>query len=307
METEEPHGAGDDAQHSPPSSTAARPTGEPTGAAGLEEMAPSPAAPGPAAFDEATLLPWSPGLTLFWGLLLLGGYLMVQALVVSIGIIPAILADRAARGPGFVPDVAGILGARMGLLFAIGTAVSVPLAVGATLFVAWRGLARQGLVDPRPALRRSLGLVRPRFAQVALWTAVAFVVLAGYEWLARLLDRPPLPDFMVEFHASAGWLPGLLFVVVFLAPLVEEVLFRGFLLPGLAAGRLGAAGAVVVTAVLFAAVHTQYDPFDMSAVLTLGLLLGAARWFSGSLWLAYGLHAAINAVAAAQLVWALGW
>jgi membrane protease YdiL (CAAX protease family) len=163
------------------------------------------------------------------------------------------------------------------------------------------------LGDPRPALRGSLGLVRPRFAQVALWVAAAFAVLAGYEVLARRLDRPPLPDFLVEFHASAGWLPGLLIAVVFLAPLVEEVLFRGFLLPGLAAGRRGAAGAVVVTAALFAVIHTQYDLFDMSAVLSLGLLLGAARWYSGSLWLAYGLHAAINAVAAAQLVWALGW
>lgn len=253
---------------------------------------------------DAAPLPWSPGYTLFWGLILLGGYLLVQALVVMVGVVPAVLADRV---PGSPPDVAGILRGRMGLLFTIGTAVSAPLAVGATLLVAWRGLARQGLVDPRPALRHGLGLVRPRFAQVALWTAVAFAVLAAYEWLARLLDRPPLPDFMIEFHASAGWLPGLLFVVVVLAPLVEEVLFRGFLLPGLAAGRFGGAGAIVVTALLFAAVHTQYDPFDMSAVLTLGLLLGAARWFSGSLWLAYGLHVAINAVAAAQLVSALGW
>jgi len=259
-----------------------------------------------AAPSEAVLHPWSPGLTLFWGLVLLGGYFVVQAVVVGLGLVPALF-DPAARRPGFVPDVAGLLRARMGLLFTVGTVVSAPLVVGATLFVAWQGLARQGLADPRPALRRSLGLVRPRFAQVALWVAAAFAVLTGYEVLARQLDRPPLPDFLVELHASAGWLPGLLFVVVFLAPLVEEVLFRGFLLPGLAAGRLGAAGAVVVTAALFTVVHTQYDPFDMSAVLTLGLLLGAARWFSGSLWLTYGLHAAINAVAAAQLVWALGW
>lgn len=260
-----------------------------------------------AAAGEAARLPWSPGWTLFWGVVLIGGYFVVQAVVMGLGLVPALMFDPAARRPGFVPDVAGILRARMGLLFTVGTVVAAPLAVGATLFVAWHGLARQGLADPRPALRRSLGLARPRFAQMALWVAAAFAVLAGYEVLARRLDRPPLPDFLVEFHASAGWLPGLLFVVVFLAPLVEEVLFRGFLLPGLAAGRLGAAGAVVVTALLFAVVHTQYDPFDMSAVLTLGLLLGAARWFSGSLWLAYGLHAAINAVAAAQLVWALGW
>jgi uncharacterized protein len=276
----------------PAAGVAAEPSAAPTGWSGRT-------APGGAA-----ALPWSPGLTFVWSLLLLGGYFVVQALVMGVGAVAAMLVDPAARQGG---DFAGVLRGHMGLLFTIGTLVSAPLAVGATLAVARRGLARQGLADPRRALRRSLGMVRPRFAQVALWTAAALAVLVGYEWLASRLDRPSLPDFMVEFHASAGWLPGLLFVVVFLAPLVEEVLFRGFLLPGLAAGRLGPAGAIAVSALLFALVHTQYDPFDMSAVLTLGLLLGAARHASGSLWLAYGLHAAINAVAAAQLVWALGW
>ena len=246
--------------------------------------------------------PWSPGMTLLWGVVLLGGYFLVQGVVAGLALVPAIVGG--APGP---PDVMALLEARLGMVFTVGTAVAAPLALAATLAVLWSGLARQGVVDRRAALRRHLGLVRPRWRQVALWTAVAFAVLAGYEGAARLLDRPPLPDFMVQFHASAGWLPGLVIAVVVLAPLVEEVLFRGFMLPGLAAGRLGAGGAILVTALLFATVHTQYDLFDMSAVLALGLLLGGARWFSGSLWLALGLHVAINAVAVAQLVWALGW
>jgi membrane protease YdiL (CAAX protease family) len=262
--------------------------------------------------DESSQ-PWPPAATLLWGVLLLGGYFLIQAIVAVLALVPALVASDPVAVPqpdGTVTtsrDFIGILEAHLGLIFTIGTAVGAPLVLGATLAVGWWGFTRRGVAAPRPALRASLGLTRPRFAQAALWTAVTAALLATYEWLARLLDRPSLPDFMVEFHASAGWLPGLLFVVVFVAPLVEEVLFRGFLLPGLAAGRLGPTGAVAVTALLFALVHTQYDPFDMSAVLALGLLLGAARWLSGSLWLAYGLHAAINAVAAAQLVWALGW
>lgn len=257
--------------------------------------------------------PWPPGATLLWGVLLLGGYFLIQAVVAALALVPVLVSSDPVAVPqpdGTVitrRDFIGSAEAHLGLIFTIGTAVAAPLALGATIAAGWWGFARRGVAAPRPALRRSLGLARPRFAQVALWTAATAALLAAYEGLARLLDRPSLPDFMVEFHASAGWLPGLLFVVVFVAPLLEEVLFRGFLLPGLAAGRLGAVGAIAVTAVLFALVHTQYDPFDMSAVLALGLLLGAARWFSGSLWLAYGLHAAINGVAAAQLVWALGW
>jgi uncharacterized protein len=284
----------------------------------------NPEPPTTYAFDPAPLPPpdpdappWSPGMTFLWGILLLGGYFVVQALVAALALVPAAwpeLMERREWVPGpdgtltsDAPNLIALLEAHMGLIFTVGTAVAAPLALGAILAVAWAGLGRQGVVDRRAALRRWLGLGRPTFRQVALWVAVAFAVLAFYEWLARLLDRPPLPDFMVEFHASAGWLPGLLFVVVVLAPLVEEVLFRGFMLPGLAAGRGGPWGAILVTALVFAIVHTQYDLFDMSAVLALGLLLGAARWYSGSLWLALGLHVAINGVAAAQLVWALGW
>ena len=284
------------------------PSSPPAGVPGAEDF---PAAPRAAA--GAPRQPWPPRSTFLWGILLLGGYFLIQAVVAMLALVPALVASDpvATRQPDGTlttsRDLMAVLEQHVGLVFTVGTAVGAPLVVAATLALAWWGFARQGIAAPRPALGRSLGLVRPRFSQIALWTVVTAALLAGYEVLARLLDRPSLPDFMVDFHASAGWLPGLLFVVVFLAPLVEEVLFRGFLLPGLAAGRLGPAGAVAVTAVLFALVHTQYDPFDMSAVLALGLLLGAARWFSGSLWLAYGLHAAINAVAAAQLVWALGW
>lgn len=248
--------------------------------------------------------PWLPGMTLLWGVLLLGGYFIVQALAMTLAAVPAMI--EAVRAGG-AADPMRALQERMGLLFTIGTTAAAPLTVAATLAIGWWGYSRQGIDERKGPLRRSLGLRRPRFLQIVLWTVVAAAVLAGYELLARLLDRPSLPDFMVEFHRTAGWLPGLLLVVVLVAPLVEELLFRGFLLPGLAAGRLGPAGAIVVTSLLFAAVHAQYDLFDMSAVLALGLLLGAARWFSGSLWLAYGLHAAVNALAAAQLVWALGW
>jgi membrane protease YdiL (CAAX protease family) len=243
-------------------------------------------------------------MTLLLGILLLGGYFLLQGLVMGLALLPDLVAGAKDGGTA---DLMTLLRARLGLLFTIATAVAAPLTIGSTLAVARWGLARQRVAEPTAALRRSLGIIRPRFSQVAAWAVATVVLLVLYEWLARWLDRPPLPDFMAEFHASSGWLPGLLFVVVFVAPLVEEVVFRGFLLPGLAAARGGATGAIAVTALLFALVHTQYDLFDMSAVLALGVLLGAARHASGSLWLAYGLHAAINAVAAAQLVWALGW
>jgi membrane protease YdiL (CAAX protease family) len=259
-------------------------------------VAAPPAAPGSAA-------PWGPGATALLGILLVGGYLLLQGVLTAVGA-GVVMALSGAAGPD---DLMRAFDERAGLLFSLATALAAPAAVAATMAVAWAGLRRGGVERPEPALRRSLGLVRPARRRVVAWTLATAAFMAGYELAARLLERPPLPDFLVEMHATAGWLPGLLVAVVVLAPVAEEVLFRGFLLPGLAAGPAGGAGAVVATALLFAVIHLQYDLFDMTGVCGLGLLLGAARWHSGSLWLPVGLHMAVNLLAAAQLVWVLGW
>ena len=44
----------------------------------------------------------------------------------------------------------------------------------------------------------------------------------------------------------------------------------------------------------------------MSAILGLGLILGAARWRTGSTLLTLGLHAAVNLAAMVEVVWILG-
>ncbi|HEX2252924.1 MAG TPA: CPBP family intramembrane glutamic endopeptidase, partial [Thermoanaerobaculia bacterium] len=78
---------------------------------------------------------------------------------------------------------------------------------------------------------------------------------------------------------------------------------RGFLVPGLAAGRPGAVGAVLVSAGLFAATHGgQYDLFDLSFVFALGLIFALCRLHTNSTWLCILLHAAVNGLAAWQFV-----
>jgi uncharacterized protein len=123
--------------------------------------------------------------------------------------------------------------------------------------------------------------------------------------VARLaLGEPLVPPFMVDLYQSAVWLPLLYVAFVLMAPLFEELLFRGFLLPGLAASPLlGTAGAVAVSALLWALVHGQYGWIDKAVVLALGLVLGAARARTGSTLLSLGLHASINLAAVLQTAW----
>ncbi|MEL6347704.1 MAG: CPBP family intramembrane glutamic endopeptidase, partial [Myxococcota bacterium] len=87
---------------------------------------------------------------------------------------------------------------------------------------------------------------------------------------------------------------------VFVAPLVEELLFRGFFLPPLIE-RLGAWGGIVVTAVLFGLMHLS-DPLVVPPLVLLGVALGWLRHRSGSVWTSLALHMLNNGLAVASVL-----
>lgn len=178
-----------------------------------------------------------------------------------------------------------------GLLVAVSMLVTVPL-----LSVAVMGLARR-----RGPMSEYLGL-RWAGKRAALGWALGFAVfLYLFDTLGTWLGRPPVPDFMVDFYGSGEPRVLLYLALVVLAPAFEELLFRGFLIPGLEHSRLGTWGAVVVSGLLFAAIHLQYDLFDQGGVLGLGLMLGAVRVTTESTLLALALHAGVNLVAMLQV------
>ena len=86
------------------------------------------------------------------------------------------------------------------------------------------------------------------------------------------------------------------------APLGEEFLFRGFLLEGFRHPWLGTFGAVLLTSVLWAALHMQYVYFGIVMILAVGIFLGYCRLKTGSLWLCIWLHAFMNLVATVELL-----
>ena len=74
------------------------------------------------------------------------------------------------------------------------------------------------------------------------------------------------------------------------APLSEELFFRGFLIKGLSASTLRWYGAVIISSVMWAAIHIQYDLYGIATVLVLGFILGTASIKSGSIILTMLLH-----------------
>jgi membrane protease YdiL (CAAX protease family) len=87
----------------------------------------------------------------------------------------------------------------------------------------------------------------------------------------------------------------LIFAAVILAPIGEETLFRGVLLPWLRR-FFSPDVAVWVSAVLFGIGHLRYG-FSLATIVVYGLVLGWARLHTGNLRASIVLHMIINAVA----------
>jgi membrane protease YdiL (CAAX protease family) len=142
-----------------------------------------------------------------------------------------------------------------------------------------------------------LGFVLPWQSHivVAVIAVVAFIALG--DTISFLLGQGVVTSFQRDIYRSAsaqGWLPVLWLVVVVVTPIGEETLFRGFLFRGWHRSPRDAWVVIAVTALLFAAVHVQYDFLVILQVFGFGLLLGWFRWATGSTILTMLMHALVN-------------
>ena len=122
--------------------------------------------------------------------------------------------------------------------------------------------------------------LRPALKMVLM--VLPFVALAS--WLLQLVWSDPggtNPLLDMVLGASDGWaLLAFALTAVVLAPLFEETLFRGVLLPVIGQ-RYGGFWAVVVSALVFGIAHLSLG--ELPALVVLGLGLGWLRLHSGRL------------------------
>lgn len=93
-------------------------------------------------------------------------------------------------------------------------------------------------------------------------------------------------------NARGIWIAVLILVVVVGAPVVEEMVYRGVVQPGLVRAW-GARRGILFTAVLFAAIHFQ--PIEFPGLFAFALVLGWARQSTDRLGLSVITHTAFNA------------
>lgn len=136
-------------------------------------------------------------------------------------------------------------------------------------------------------------------AQAALrWLAVLPILwFVSFAWQILLTALGHAPDFQAAIHLfleTDDPLRRASFVVfaVVVAPIAEEALFRGILLP-LLVRRFGAAIGLGLVALGFAALHGDAGSFPGLAVLSVALSLAYAR--TGTILVPMAMHALFNA------------
>jgi hypothetical protein len=228
--------------------------------------------------------PWGFWATLAFSLGIALAYLMAQSAIVVV----AAIMEGTLNDPRAIEALA-----YNGLVLSLATLLSVPVAVGLCVLFAW--------IRPGTTVREYLALTRVSWKRIALGLLSVVALGIGFELVNRLLERPVVPDFMVNAYQTAEFVPLLWLAVVLGAPIVEETFFRGFLFAGWSVSPLGGWATVVVTSLGWAAIHVQYDLFDLGYIFALGLLLGGFRLKTGSLWPPVLMHMLVNLLATIQV------
>lgn len=146
-----------------------------------------------------------------------------------------------------------------------------------------------------------LALTRPRGPFVRLG-ALAFVVTLAVS-LAVVWFGPESDDASPE---SVVGLVILLIAYIVVAPVGEEIAFRGYLLRALADSRVGPVGAILVTALVWTSLHVDKSWLGMADTLFAGLVWGWLRWRTQSTLTTIAVHVLTNLVASSGIVLALG-
>jgi membrane protease YdiL (CAAX protease family) len=132
-------------------------------------------------------------------------------------------------------------------------------------------------------------------SNVAVYVLAGFVLSVALQLFARVLPIPKELPIDTFFRTPAeAWALGILSVT--LAPLMEELFFRGFLYPVLARG-IGVPIAIFVTALAFALLHGGQLMFSWGPVLVIflvGLVLTIVRAKKNSVAAGVLIHMAYN-------------
>jgi uncharacterized protein len=246
--------------------------------------------------DLVTAAPVVPAIRLpriwkFWGTALWGLFIFAAMFAGQIAVVAWFVLQREGTidfSAAVIHVVAG------GLTISLSVIMGLP-AVLAALWVPIR-LSRTPFAD-------YLALRWPSWSNLLIGVVALAVVVMGWDFLSRATGREVEPGFMGDVLRSeradgALWLLVIAFCVA--APITEEFFARGFLYRGWSESFLRPGGAIILSSMVWTALHLQYDWFFLGEVFSIGLLLGYLRYRNNSIWLTVTLHGLNNLAAVVQ-------
>jgi membrane protease YdiL (CAAX protease family) len=241
--------------------------------------------------DEQRPMPWG-----FWSTLGFSCVIGACSLVCGTLFVLVLVVLSRIRNPHFdIEQFAGSL-EKNGLFLAGLICVMAPPAIGLILLFA--------KIRRNITVRQYLSLHNPGWRQVCRWFLLLVLYAAVVEAISFLLTfagRPFTSESMIRMYSTGQLMPLLWFAMVVVAPVSEELFFRGFLFKGIEGSRMGPVGAVIITSLVWSALHAQLDAFALAGTFVGGLLLGWALLKTRSVYIPIIMHTTWNLIATIEV------
>ena len=169
--------------------------------------------------------------------------------------------------------------------------LAMPMAI---FFILWRMKKRKIPLSELGSLE-----IQRKPLYLSIFLLALFLI---FEELYFYLLGIEMPESFIEFMLAEPILLGFISVVV-VAPIIEEFLFRGFLHSQLRRSALKDWGAIVVSSLVWTAIHFQYEIGILFFLFLFGLFLGFLRLKYGSLLIPIVLHAINNLLSFLQVIY----
>jgi hypothetical protein len=241
-------------------------------------------------------VPRPPRIWKFWGTALWGLVIFAAMFAGQMAVVAWFVLRR--EGPLDMAAAIHVVGG--GLTISLSVITGLP-AVLAALWLAIR--------VSRTPFAEYLALRGTSWVNFVIGAVALGVLVMGWDALSRAAGRDVAPGFMGDVLQSARadgalWLLVIAFCVA--APVTEELFARGFLYRGWSESFLGVPGAILLSSLVWTALHLQYDWFFFGEVFSIGLLLGYLRYRYRSTWLTIFVHGLNNLAAVVQTIWLAG-
>lgn len=229
---------------------------------------------------SATPVPWT--LSDILRAILLFGLILVVAVIIAVLLPSAISGHRQIYRTRAIPPPSPVLGGLFLLILEGAMIIPVWLFAVRKYRCGWERLG----LRPFPGGRA--------FGLIVSTLALSFLINGAWAAIARLLGWQVQPNVLPLFGEGIGGLAVALLAGGVVAPLVEELFFRGFLFAGLRE-RYGFRWATVASASFFALAH--FMPGVLIPIFALGVFFCLLYSETGSLWPGVIMHGIMNTLA----------